>query len=459
MFQEGNPDMTPSTGRPTVTHGTSDESIMVTPPLSNRATYAYALGELGVNMPWNMVTGFLLFYYTNVAMLPVAVVGTLLLVTRILDAAIDPVMGSVVDRTRTRFGRARPYMLFGALPFALLFAMTFSVPEFGTSGKIIYAAITFGLLGILFAILYIPCHAMLPLMTNHPRDKLRLGSFRAMAASIGSIMVYGLTMPMVSWFGHGDQQRGFTVAAAAVGLFMAGTLFVVVACCRERLGERRRVEINLKRDVAAMFRNPPWLVAAGFTMAMFLRFGVVVGSTAFYAYAILGKAGLASLMLSSLSVSILIGGFIARPILAWLGKRRANIIALTIAIALNILLYFLQGNMTLFSVVYFIANITLGIQSTTTFVLVADSVDYQETQTGVRNEGMLSSCVSFSTKVGLAIGGSIVAYALAIVGYDPNAVSEGAKAMIVALFFGGSIVFAALQMLVISFHKERAPQA
>ncbi len=437
--------------------GTGD--ITITPPLPNRATYAFALGEMGVNMPWNMVSGFLLFYYTNVAMLPVAAVGTLLLLTRIVDAFMDPLMGIWVDRTQTRFGKARPFLMFVPLPFAVLFAMTFSVPDWSTSAKLIYAWVTFGALGIVFAAIYIPCHAMLPLMTNAPRDKLRLGSFRAIAASIGSIIVYGATLPIVGMFGD-DKQTGFTVAAAAVALFMSATVFGVAAFCPERLGKIRSAERKLGRDVKIMLKNPIWRTTAAFTFTMFLRFGVVLGTTAYYATEILKTPWATGAMLSSMSLSILIGGLVARPLLSRVGKRAGNVGALTIAIALNTALFFLQGDLYWFAAVYFLTNITLGIHSTTTFILVADSIDQQQRMSGVRNEGMLSSCVSLSTKIGLAIGGSIVAYSLAYAQYDPKAVSESARTTIVYLFFGAPIFFAFMQMFVISrLHEAPVPKA
>ncbi len=443
-------------GQPDLKSSAEDSAaaeIIITSPLPARPTYAFALGEMGVNMPWNMVSGFLLFYYTNVAMLPVAAVGTLLLLPRILDAFMDPLMGILVDRTRTRFGKARPYLMAVPIPFAVLFAMTFSVPDWSVGAKLIYAWITFGALGIVFAAIYIPCHAMLPLMTNDPRDKLRLGSYRAVAASIGSIIVYGATLPIVSMFGA-DKQTGFTVAAAAVAVFMSVTVFGVAAFCPERLGKIRSVERKLGRDVKIMLSNPIWRTTALFTFTMFLRFGVVLGTTAYYATEILKTPWAAGAMLSSMSLSILIGGLVARPLLARLGKRKGNVGALVIAIVLNASLYFLQDNIYLFGLVYFLANITLGIHSTTTFILVADSIDHQQRLSGVRNEGMLSSCVSLSTKIGLAIGGALVAYALAIAHYNPKDVSDTARTTITFLFFGAPIVFALLQTLVISRLRE-----
>jgi GPH family glycoside/pentoside/hexuronide:cation symporter len=419
--------------------------------LTARETYAYAVGEFGANLTWNMYSGFILFYYTNTVLLPVAAVGTLLLLTRMLDAVIDPLIGVAVDRTRTGFGRARPWLIGASLPFVIVTAMSFSVPDWSVQAKLIYAYATFTVAGILFSAIYIPYGSLLPLMTSNPRDKLRVGSLRAMAASAGSIVIYGSMLHLVGLFGNGHAQLGFSVTATVMGLLTAACMALVFRVCRERPPLHTTMQQEkLSAGLAGMIRNPVWLIVTGFALAMFTRLGALVSMTAYFANDVLRAPWAIGVLLSSLSVSILIGGSIARLFLSHFGKRNGNLLALAASIAITLAMAGAKDKVTLFSVLYFLGNITLGIQSATIFVMVADAVDKQERLFGSRHEGLLTSSVSFATKVGMAIGGALTAYGLAIVHYQPDHVTDAARDRISLLYLVGPALFAVLQMAVIA---------
>ena len=422
--------------------------------LSARETYAYAAGEFGSNLTWNMYSGFILFYYTNTVLLPVAAVGTLLLLTRVLDAVIDPLIGVAVDRTRTRFGRARPWLIAAAFPFMLITALSFSVPAWSVHAKLVYAYITFTLAGMLFSGIYIPYSSMLPLMTSDPSDKLRIGGLRAMAASAGSIVIYGVMLHLVNLFGHGSAQRGFTLTATLMGASTALGMLLVFWQCRERTHlHETGLRENLSAGLAGMIRNPVWLIVTGFALAMFIRLGALVSLTPYFAAEVLRAPWTIGLLLSSLSVSLLVGGFLARPFLARSGKRRGNLIALVASLALTLVMLMFHSNVWLFGALYFIGNITLGVQSTTIFVMIADAVDAQQRLFGSRHEGLLTSSVSFATKVGMAIGGALTAYGLAMASYDPKLVTDAARDRISLLYFVGPAIFAVLQMAIIACYS------
>jgi len=190
-------------------------------PLTWREKLSYGGGSVASNLSWNMVAGFLIVYYTDVALLPAAAVGTLVLVTRIIDAAFDPVVGVIVDRTRSRFGKVRPYLLFAPIPFAILCVLTFLVPDASQATKLIYACVTFGLLGLAYSFLYVPYGALQPTLTNDQRAQLQLSGIRAMGTSVASIIVYALVLPTVAWFaartggnGYGGAATVFAIATA-----------------------------------------------------------------------------------------------------------------------------------------------------------------------------------------------------------------------------------------------------
>ena len=431
---------------------------MTTTAMGTRNALGFAAGEFGANLTWNMISGFILFYYSNVMLLPVAAIGTMLLATRVLDAVIDPAIGIAVDRTNTRWGRARPYLFAATLPFVVVTVLTFSVPDWSADRQLIYAYVTFTLAGILFSLLYIPYNAMLPLLTSDPAEKLRISSYRAIAAAAGSIVMYSSLMYLVNTLGRGNQRMGFSLTSAVMGLATALSMLLVFVTTRERpIAPGTQTHHPLQASIGGMLRNPAWLMVAAYALFLFIRLGSMVSATAFFAVDVLHKAAAISWLFSSLSVAILIGGYLAKPFLARTGLRAGNLLSLSFAIVLTLAMALSTRQIWLFAVFYFLANMSIGIQSTTMFVLAADSVDAQQQLYGHRAEGMLTSAVSFATKVGMALGGSVVAYGLAFASYRPDAVSEVARFQIQLMYFGMPALFALAQMVIVSLYKPIAP--
>lgn len=426
------------------------------PPLSTREKLSYASGEIASNLTWNMVAGFLLFYYTDVALLPVAALGTLMLVTRVLDAVFDPAVGLLVDRTRSKYGKARPYLLHVAIPFAIMAVATFSVPSgLSDGGKLVYAYVTFTILGLLYSLLYIPYSALLPMMTRNPADKVQLGSFRSMGTSIASIFVYGLTLPLVGWIGGDDEQLGFTVAAIVMVSITTALYFVVFFNCRERLSQDGGNDhAPAGKSLAQMSRNPIWRIVFAFALLIFVRIGVLVSSVAFFAKDVLGAPWMISVMLPMLSVALLLGGFLASFVFKRITKRRGNIIALAVSIVFLLMMPFAQVYPAAFIALFFLANVGGGIQGATTFIMLADMVEVHEARFGNRSEGLLVSSVSFGMKVGMAIGAAATGYALGFAGYDPEQATDTANRALSWLFYGAPTVLMLAQMVCIAFLRE-----
>ncbi|WP_207080879.1 MFS transporter [Novosphingobium sp. KA1] len=425
---------------------------------------SYGGGEIAANLAWNMVTGFLLLYYTDVALLPVAALGTLMLVTRVADAAIDPIVGLLVDRTSSRFGKARPYLLWAALPFGLMTIATFSVPDVSPTLKLVYAYVTFTVLGILYALLYVPYSAMQPMLTKDPREKTQLGSFRAMGSSIASIVAYGAAMPLVGMIGKGDRQFGFTATAAILGLATTGIFLITFRNCRERhsraaTGKGRPISASIRQMVS----NPIWRLTFAAAMLIFIKIGVMVSSFVYLAKDVLRNPGVVSIALPLMSVAILIGGLVSGLFLLRFGKRRGNIIANSVTLALFLTLPFVEHNIPLFVAIFAVTNVVGGILAATTFIMAADAVEYQDERYGERAEGLLSSSVSFATKLGMAVGIAVTAYALGLAGYSPHAPSESANTALRWVFYGGQAILMVGFIVVMSLyrfeHSAEAPSS
>ncbi|WP_311269936.1 glycoside-pentoside-hexuronide (GPH):cation symporter [Sphingobium sp. WCS2017Hpa-17] len=412
---------------------------------------SYGLGDFACGLSWNAVGAFLLYFYTNVALLPAAAVGTLFLLSRLFDAGIDLGVGLMVDRTRTRWGRTRPYFLFTAIPFSILLVLTFTTIDASTGAKLAYAYVTFSLLGILYSFLAVPFSALMPMMTTDHGSRMQLGSARAIGTSISVILATAATMPLVGMLGGGNERTGFALVAALFAVLTLAALLNLFFSCRERHHDEAPRSEAIGPQVRAMVRNRAWLVTFLFCTLNFLRFGCIISVTAFFAIEVMKAPWMIGILLPAVSGTLLLSAFIAPMIFKRTGIRKGCIAALAAAILLHLILPWVEAQHILFLSLFLIAAILVSLTMTAIFTMAADAVDYHEWIFGVRNEGLLSSGISLSTKIGMAIGTAIIAYVLGIAGYDPKDVTDGARAAIRWSYYGWPIAIMVIQVAIIAF--------
>jgi GPH family glycoside/pentoside/hexuronide:cation symporter len=423
-----------------------------TGPLTRLQTMSYGLGDLAGSLAWNAAAAFALYFYTDVALLPAAVIGTLFFATRIFDAVFDIAIGIAVDRTRTRWGRARPYILFGALPFGLLTVMTFVTPQASSEIKLAYAAATYFLLGLLLSITNIPYSALLPMMAQDLKDKLALSAARSVGTSLGVIVVTALFMPAVNYFGDGDQQRGFFITALIVGTVASLMLLATYLNCHERYTVRDEMPHSVRTSIGQMFRNQAWMSVSAFAILNFVRFGAILSLTPFFAIHVLEQPWMISILLPTLSGTLLVGAFMAPPLLRRVGMRRGNTAALGLAALLYLALPLFEASPWAFITLYVAASLLLSVTMTAIFAMASESVDFHHWRFGVRHEGLLAAGVSFAIKVGMAFGAAAVAYGLALGGYSPENVTPQAKEVMSWLYYGVPLGVFALQIVCMQFY-------
>lgn len=426
-------------------------------PVRRREKFAYGAGDMASNLSWNFVGSFLLFYYTNVAGVPIAVLGTLFLVARLLDAVVDPFIGVLVDRTSSRFGRARPYLLFAAVPFGALGVLTFTVPDVGDSAKLVYAFVTYLTLGILFSMVNVPYSALLPMMTRDRDERMQLGSLRAVGSSVGTIVVTAGTTPLVAVLGGG--QRGWTTATVLYSVLSVGFFAWTFAGCRERhtLPVDPRTH-DLRATVRGLPRNRAWTVTVAYGVLNFVRLGLVLAVTIYFALDVLRRPAAVSVLLPLVSGAMLVGGLLAPRYYRRLGLRRGNLVALAVGGVAWAGLGPLVGHLGAFVAVYAVASLAVGLSMTSMFTMVAEAVEHQEARTGARQEGLLSAGVSFAVKAGSAVGAAAVAYALAWAGYDPSSPGSATGA-VSSLYLHVPLALIALQAVVVLFWPADVPAA
>ncbi|WP_088311030.1 MFS transporter [Novosphingobium sp. B 225] len=417
--------------------------------LSLKERLSYGFGDMGFSLPYNMASGFLLMYYVNVVRLPAAAVGTIFLVARLLDAVIDLMVGVSVDRTRTRWGRTRPYFLFSALPYALVSVAVFMVPPWGQTAQLVYAFLTFKALGILMSLGAIPYTALMPMMTTDQSERLKLGGMRSIGTAVSVVLGTAAVQPILAQFGGENDPKGYRVAAA---LFAVIGLFAITALyrnCRERVVDESPPHFALLPEIGRMLRNRAWLVTFLTCLLYFVRFGGMMAITVYFAIDVLRQPWLISVMLPAVAGMLLLSAFVAPAILTRTGIRLGTAGALAIAAALFAVLPLLEARPPLFLAVYIIACLANSITITSAFAMIAQTVDFHEHLFGTRKEGLLSAGISLATKLGMAVGTAGIAFMLAAARYDPGAVSDLARSMIRWSYYGGVMALLILQILVV----------
>lgn len=417
---------------------------------------SYGLGDLGSNLMWGIVGSFLLYFYTDVALIPVAATGTLILVARILDSIIDPVIGGFIDRTNTRYGRARPYILFGIVPLAIMLVLTFTSPDLSNTGKILYASITYILAGLLYSLVNIPYGSLMSMMTRSGEEKNQLSSYRMVGMAVGSIIVTAFTTPLVRTLGGGNEKQGYLLTAVIFVALSVILFLIVYKNCKERYVEPVSVQREkgaLLKTYKSAFKNGPWLSTVVFSLLMFVRTGATVSITIYFAIHVLHNPAMISILLPALYVSLLFSAAIAPAFLKKFKQRKGNFIAQILFMIGLALMPMFEHNMVVFVGLWLLANVFGGISSGAVFSMIANSVDYNEWKFNKKAEGTLYAGYSFATKVGMALGSAVVGYTLAITGYQAENVSASASSAINVLFFAIPFVCTVLQLIAVSFYR------
>ena len=438
----------------------------------------YGFGDMSSSMFWKLFSYFLPFFYSNVFGLSLADAGILMLVTRIWDAVSDPMMGIIADRTKTRWGKYRPYLLFFSLPFAVCGILLFTTPE---NGKTLWAYITYILMMTVYTGINVPYGSLLNVMTADSDEKSVLSSYRMFFAYGGSFIALFAWEPLCNMF---DKAR-VVAEDAAGGLASISTspeawqkaMIVIASCCfvlfvlsflltKEHVKSESTVSVG--QDLKLLLKNKPWWLLIGAALASNL-FNTVRGTTTAYFFAdyiqktvemapqwaFLVSAGI---FLSIGEISNMIGVVLAVPMSKNLGKKSTYIISMAVLIGLSIAFFFLPATtggywaMLIFQVVI---SIFTGVISPLVWSMYADVADYSELKDGTASTGLIFSSASMAQKFGGAFGGSAVMWLLAAFGYNTVAGAVQTETAILGLRILMSWVpaaVAALSILVVWFY-------
>lgn len=395
--------------------------------LSLKEKLSYGASDCAYNLVFSVITTFMMFYYTDVAGISLMSVGTLFLVVRFLDAVAGPVIGALIDKTHTKWGKVRPWFLWFAFPFAVIGVMTFSVPNFGGPLQMVYVYITYILMNFVAVAVTTPVTAILPNLTTNTQERVTANAFRNVGGQIGVIASGMLTLPLVNLLGRGDQQLGFTLTMVLYGVICVVLLLMTFTNTRERVFAPKSEEPPFFKSLVAMLRNEPWWILTLLNLVIFI--GVVAKSASivyFFKYNV-GNENLASIANGVNSAGMIVGMVLA-PIFARRMKK-CNIAILFFALGIlgSVLLYFGANMMSLTLIFTAIALAALsGAGQSMGFVMLADVVDYGEWKSGVRSQGLITSCAAIGVTCGAGIAGWLSSFILQSNGFVPNQVQTPA---------------------------------
>ncbi len=263
--------------------GTQTDRLAV---LSWREKLSFGAGDLGFNFYWTTIASFLAAFYTDVFGISAAAAGTMLFLTRIVDAITDPIMGAIADRTQSRWGKFRPYLLFAGLPMAAAAVLTFTTPDLDSTGKLIWAYATYSIMMLMYTVLSTPYSALSGVMTARSQERTTLISIRFLFAFTGGALINKYTLPLVEFFGAGDATRGWQLTMVLYGLLATLIFLVTFANTKERIAPPPAQKSNPWQDIRDLLHNRPWLILFALAMIIMMTFTMRAGSAYYYFYSI-----------------------------------------------------------------------------------------------------------------------------------------------------------------------------
>ncbi|WP_432536957.1 glucuronide transporter [Kineococcus arenarius] len=376
----------------------------------------YASGDAANNLAFSLSSMFLLLYYTDVVGISAAAAGTLFLVVRVWDAFADIFAGRVVDRTITRWGKFRPFILFGSLPLLLLSVATFTVPSgLGDTGKLVYAYVTYAALGLVYSLVNIPYGSLASAMTQVPRERAKLASFRMIGTATTIILLAVVVAPQISR--SDDLQRSLTLTTLLFVVIGAGLYFVLFKTARENV-VRDVPRVSARQSLATLKGNRPLLMLCLGALTFLTGMFSLQTLQAYYARDVLGNADLFIVLTLVSMLAMFAAAPVLPPLVRVFGKKACYIGAGVLAVLGAIGVAVVPAATTWLVVASFaVYGIGMAAVNALMFALEADTVEYGEWRTGVRTEGITYAVFSFTRKLGQAIGGAAAAYGLGLVGY------------------------------------------
>ena len=419
---------------------------------------AYGFGDFGCNIIYTAMSAFLLFYYTDYAGVSAFAVGTIMMVSRLFDGVSDIIMGVIVDRTKSKYGKARPWILRMCIPFAISGVLLFSVPtSWAETPKLIYVFITYNLVStVVYTAINVPYSALNALMTQNPYERSVLSIFRNLLATAGTLTINIFTLPLVEFFGNNAlawTKTFFIFGIVAIFLYTFwGTSERVKSVAQLQSTENNDVPVLV--GIKALFKNKYWIMMTGMLALFFLMYAINGGSTVYYAKDILGDKNLVGTINGIFNIVQICGMFFIAMMIKKFGKRNIFALGLVLDIVGMLILNYSNGAMSLIIISSVIRGLGNACGGATMWAMVSDTIDYGEWKTGYRTEGLVNSACSFGWKIGNGIGSALLGLILEAGGYVGTAITQTETALfsIEICFIWIPIAIYVIGLVIMSFY-------
>lgn len=426
----------------------------------------YSLGDLAANLIFQTLMTFLAFFYTDVYKIPPASASVIIFTGGMIGAFFNPIMGMIADRTVTRWGKFRPWILWTSIPFGVMALLAFSTPDFGPNGKVIYALITYLLLVLIYSANNLPYAALSGVMTGEMAERNSISSYRFVAVMVAQFIVQSLLLPLVLIFGDGDKAVGFEKTMTLFAI--TGTIFFIITflTTKERIIPAAGQTSSVKQDLADLFKNKPWIVMLVLTIFIFITLALKGGTYVYYFENYLNEADLAAFLenigfngfIAGLNngltgmgmvgfqwpedaptsgfslfnaggiIFMIVGIALSKGLADKYGKRDVFIFGLVLAALCQFMfLFYAPHSIGLVFITQVLHGLFYGLTIPLLWAMIADVADYSEWKNNRRATAIIFSAMIFGLKAGLSIGGALVAGLLAAFGYDEQLAEQGAS--------------------------------
>lgn len=397
--------------------------------LSFREKFGYSLGDMAANFIFQAMLALQLDFYTHTFGLTAAQAGTLFLVVGLGVACLNPVMGMIADRTSTRWGKFRPWLLWTAIPFGIIGVLTFTTPNLSPGAKIAYAWITYILLRIIYTINNVPYASLNAVMTLDPDERTSISSYRQIAANSAGFIVQSLAVPMVAFLGRGNDARGYQLTMGALSLLSVVFFVIAFFSTKERVQPPPQQKTDLGQDLSDLFKNRPWIVL--FLATLFYFAAIVIRGNVMLPYFryVAGNANLFAWFNGFGLASLLAGVACSTAVSSRIGKRPLFIASMVLSGIFSMALLILPpANTVAIIATEVVRQFFFGLSGPLIWAMMGDVADYGEWKIGRRASGTVTAAVVFALWVGLALGGAIAAGLFSMYGFVSEATVQTAHA-------------------------------
>ena len=394
-----------------------------------RQRIGYGSADFACNLIWQMISLYLLFFYTDIMQLSAAAISLMFVVTRVIDGVTDLLVGYAIDHTHTRWGQSRPYFLFGAIPFALFAVLAFTVPEISEEGRLIYAFVTYVGLSFMYTIVNIPLASVLPSLTGDAHERTNLSTSRKFFGFLGASIVSACSLWLVAYFGQGNEAAGYHDVMLLFGVIGCLIFFFTFASIREDVPVAAPQKVSLKETLRSLGQNRPWKIFAVNILFMWTGFFIQASALIYYFKYYVGSTAMAGVVASIMSIVPMLVNFLVPYLSKKLGKCRLFLASAAVQLLGLAVLWAGGVQETVIIIGAVIMAAGYGAKESIYFSIQADSVDYGEWKTGINTAGTLSSVNGFLGKCAQAAAGGLAGLLFAVSGYDGGAAMQSSAAI------------------------------